>query len=250
MPSPTPPALGPSLKLLFAFLLLFAPAASLLAQDSLDVYLWKDGVANVRALETIDSMTFQKRGANWIDASAQSVDLGLSVEWGACNLGATAPEGYGNHYAWGETRQKVAFTAGNYKWGSGTAATKYNNADHKTTLDPSDDAATATLGKGWRTPTLAEWEELSERCTWTWTERNGTNGFLVTARNGNSIFLPAAGYQWGGDLNDEGLYGSYWSSSLIASGSDVRCLDFVGGRRLWCDTFYRYCGQSVRPVRQ
>jgi hypothetical protein len=122
--------------------------------------------------------------------------------------------------------------------------------DNKTVLDPEDDAARANWGGAWRMPTYAEWTELRNNCTWTWTDDyNGTGvkGQIVTSNiNGNSIFLPAAGYRYDVELLFAGDLDYYWSSSLYGdspeSAWDVYFIsDLVDG-------YYRYCGQSVRPV--
>jgi hypothetical protein len=130
------------------------------------------------------------------------VDLGLSVKWATCNVGATKPEEYGDYFAWGETTPKDAYDWSTYKWCNGGPSTQtkyctnssYGTVDNKTTLDLSDDAACANWGGSWRMPTRAEQDELRNNCTWTWTTQNGVNGYKVTGTNGNSIFLPAAGY--------------------------------------------------------
>ena len=192
------------------------------------------------------------------------VDLGLpsGTKWATCNVGATAPEAYGDYYAWGETALKDNYNWGTYKWCNGdyNNLTKYNTdsyygtVDNKTTLDSEDDAAAVNWGGKWRMPTGAELTELRENCTWTWVEGyNGTdkNGYEVKSKaNGNSIFLPAAGYRYDGYLNGADRYGYYWSSSLS---SDIP-------RSAWHVSFYsdfvsrdginRCLGQSVRPVCQ
>jgi hypothetical protein len=115
-------------------------------------------------------------------------------------------------------------------------------------LDPEDDAATANWGGAWRMPTKAEQDELRNNCTWTWTTQNGVNGYKVTGPNGNSIFLPAAGYLVGGALNLAGSGGYYWSSSLYTDGpSGAYYVYFSSGGVDW---YYgnRYYGFSVRPV--
>ena len=189
-----------------------------------------------------------------------AVDLGLSVKWATCNVGASKPEDYGDYYAWGETEPKTTYNWSYYKWcsGSSTTLTKYNTSseygtvDNKTVLDLEDDAARANWGGAWRMPTDAEWTELRENCTWTWTnDYNGTGikGEIVTSNNnGNFIFLPAAGYRNDDFLYDAGYDGNYWSSSLYT--------DIPGGA--WYVNFYsdgvgrngnyRYFGLSVRPV--
>ena len=189
------------------------------------------------------------------------VDLGLSVKWATCNVGADSPEEYGDYFAWGETEPKDYYDWSTYKWcnGSEYTLTKYCNdsyygtVDNKTVLEASDDAACANWGGSWRTPTMAEQEELYEQCTWRWTIQNGVNGYKVTSnKNGKSIFLPAAGYRGDSSLYDAGSRGRYWSSSVVFNGTTIPFhvptweLSDCGG---WRDGV-RYHGQSVRPVCQ
>ena len=189
------------------------------------------------------------------------VDLGLpsGTKWATCNVGATKPEEYGNYYAWGETTTKSTYNWSTYKYGSDNdELTKYCTdsdygkdgfADYKTVLDPEDDAARANWGGSWRMPTDAEWTELRENCTWTWTTRNGINGCEVKSNiNGNAIFLPAAGCRRSDDLYDAGYYGYYWSGSLGTGNPGSAWYvyfysDYVS--RLY---YYRFYGRSVRPV--
>ena len=189
------------------------------------------------------------------------VDLGLSVKWATCNVGAIKPEEYGDYFAWGETQPKSTYS--NYSWstykycnGSSSTLTKYNTSssfgtvDNKTTLELSDDAARANWGGSWRMPTDAEITELRMQCTWKWTTLNGVYGYKVSSRkNGNSIFLPAAGYRDGWSLDDAGSRGYYWSSSLFADyPSDALGVYFESG--IMGNNGDRYCGFSVRPVCQ
>ena len=184
------------------------------------------------------------------------VDLGLSVKWATCNVGASEPEEYGDYFAWGETQPKSNYNWSTYKWcnGSYKSQTKYNTkssfgtVDNKTTLEPADDAARANWGGSWRMPTKAEQDELRNNCTWTWTTQNGVNGYKVTSKiNGNSIFLSAAGYHRGSSLRSAGSYGFYWSSSLRTGGPCYAfSLDFYPSYLDWYG--YRCYGLSVRPV--
>lgn len=193
------------------------------------------------------------------------VDLGLSVKWATCNVGASKPEEYGGYYAWGETKVKDYYDWSTYKWCNGSVNTltkyctnsKYGTVDNKTTLEKADDAATANWGNSWRMPTYAEWEELHNNTTLTWTndyEGTGIKGFILTStkegHEGASIFLPAAGYRDDDALNYVGT-GCYWSSSLYENTLyRGRYLNFGAGN---FDTWRydnRCAGQSVRPVCQ
>ena len=190
------------------------------------------------------------------------VDLGLSVKWATCNVGANKPEDYGDYFAWGETLSKDYYDWDSYKWcnGSNETQTKYcTNSDYgyngftdnKTTLELSDDAANYHWGGAWRMPTKAEEDELRSNCTWTWTTQNGVNGYKVTSnKNGKSIFLPAAGCRHDSSLSNAGSYGYYWSSSLGSNyPNNAFELYFYSDNVNWYDHF-RYYGRSVRPVCQ
>ena len=191
------------------------------------------------------------------------VDLGLpsGLKWATCNVGADSPEEYGDYFAWGEVEPKKSYSWSTYKYCKGThkTITKYCNdnsygnngfTDNKTVLDPEDDAATANWGGAWRIPTKAEQDELLNNCTWTWTTQKGVKGYKVVGPNGNSIFLPAAGYMYKGTLEDAGSFGMYWSSSL---GTDnpisAYYVDFYSGYVYWAG-YDRWVGGSVRPVCQ
>ena len=178
--------------------------------------------------------------------------------WATCNVGASTPEEYGDYFAWGETAKKNSYTWANYKWSDGgmQSLTKYNNrndygiVDNLSELLPSDDAAVVNWGGCWRMPTYAEWEELcnTDNCTWTPINNNGhCKGYKVTStRNGNSIFLPAAGLYIESGFDRAGLSGYFWASTLF-SAPDQGCglyFDDAGHPH----AFSRYQGLSVRPV--
>ena len=190
--------------------------------------------------------------------------------WAECNVGATRPEEYGYYFWWGDT---VGYTNTGSGWisvkdgtsisftESGTAASTYgkNNAalrsagyiDSTGNLVAAHDAATAHLGAPWRMPTSDEIQALVDNCTTTWITTNGVSGQLVTGKDAyadRSIFLPAAGLGEGSDLHDTGRHGDYWSSTPDSNDSDhAWSLDVPRG--LHNDYYYRYNGQSVRPVR-
>lgn len=185
-----------------------------------------------------------------------AVDLGLSVKWAQCNIGASAPEEYGEYYAWGETETKDKYNWDTYKHcnGTSTSLTKYCNfasfgcVDSLLQLKQQDDVATVKLGKGWRLPTIAEYEELVNKCTWEWTKQNGTNGYKVTGRNGQSIFLPAAGYRYNSMLYGENSYASYWLNSLNDSGCFYALYACFYEKIYQYDFRMRFYGFTVRAV--
>ena len=126
----------------------------------------------------------------------EAVDLGLSVKWANMNVGAKKASGFGTYFAWGETKSKDYYSWNTYAWSKGDSQflTKYSNTDRRSQLAPVDDAAHVNLGGGWRMPTVDEFEELINNCTWEWTTLDGVNGYNVTSKKtGNSIFLPITG---------------------------------------------------------
>ena len=184
-----------------------------------------------------------------------AVDLGLSVKWAACNLGASNPEDFGDYYARGETETKSEYIWATYKWGTGTATlTKYNcdsprgTVDNKTVLDLEDDVVRLMIGGSWRIPTDAEWTELRTMCTWSWTTQNGVDGYMITGLRGNSIFLPAAGYRYATSVGDAGSSGYYWSSSLSAFDPKYAVDVYFESGEVSRKSCYRHFGASVRPV--
>ena len=188
------------------------------------------------------------------------VDLGLpsGLKWATCNVGANAPEEYGDYFAWGETTTKSTYNWSTYKYcnGSYNNLTKYNNSssygsvDNKTVLDKEDDAAAVNWGGKWRMPTKEEQNELYDSCNWTWTTQNGVNGYTVTGPNGKSIFLPAAGYRDDScSLINVGR-GYYWSSSLYTDYSYGAYGFGFGSDDVVVAGGSRSCGQPVRPVCQ
>ena len=195
--------------------------------------------------------------------TADWVDLGLpsGLLWANCNVGATVPEEYGNYYAWGETTTKDVYEWSTYTYcnGSGGQLTKYcSNAsfgyngftDNLTTLEAMDDAATAALGNGARTPTEAEWEELMANTTSEWTTLNGVNGRKFTASNGNTLFLPTAGCRYDAELYNAGSYGYYWSSSLYTGNPNHARLFYFLSNEQGMDLSTRNGGFTIRAVRQ
>jgi hypothetical protein len=184
------------------------------------------------------------------------VDLGLpsGLLWATCNVGADSPEEYGDYFAWGETSPKDHYDWYNYQHSNGYSLTKYCNnsengyngfVDNMTALLTEDDAATANWGSDWRMPSLEEWLELIDNTTQTWTE----SGCLSQAPNGNSLFLPAAGYYEGTDFFNEGIYGQYWSSSLYSDYALISYYFFLASDSYFWVANHRCQGRSIRPVR-
>lgn len=214
----------------------------------------KDDSVNNTTMAVVSKATGSANGHEW-------VDLGLSVKWATCNVGASSPSDYGCYFAWGETTEKHSYSISNLRYysassnNSGATFSKYNTiggygpVDNKSYLDMSDDTARANWGSTWRMPSNSEIMELIEKCIWTWTTLDGKKGYEVKSKtNGNSIFLPAAGYRDEGDLFTAGLHGYYWSSSLYSYIPDYAWLTFFSLSEY--DEYYsnRRYGFSVRPV--
>lgn len=193
------------------------------------------------------------------------VDLGLpsGTLWATCNVGADKPEDYGDYFAWGETKTKTTYKWSTYKYGNAdyNRLTKYSAhplleyidfIDNLTILQPNDDAATVNWGAGWRMATKEEWEELFQNTTNIWAIQNGVGGRLITAANGSSIFLPAAGWRAQEGRYGCGNTGCYWSSSL--GEDDPFCAEqiyFFSGAYIYYNYSLvnrRYVGNSVRAV--
>lgn len=164
------------------------------------------------------------------------VDLGLSVQWASCNLGATSPSETGSYFAWGETATKEDFSK-----------STYSVSASKTKLSLADDAAAKSWGGSWRMPTAKEMTELREKCKWTWTTQNGKHGYKVTSKtNGNSIFLPATGQMSGSMLAFEDDLGYYWTS--VSDFAKTANNLFFSSGQVSEGTEFRENGYPIRPV--
>ena len=215
------------------------------------------------ALDEIAKKIEKLKAAAGIEDSVEYVDLGLPSGnlWAKCNLGASAPEAFGNYYAWGEVEPKQVYTNSNHKWYKEGAPslgfTKYNNEDGKLSLEDEDDAVIQKLGNGWRTPTLADFRELTNQklTTIEKTTLNGVAGYQITSkRNKKSIFIPFAGFK-----NDKPQTREISSDETVAvCMTNQRRID---NQVFNCWTFAfeqdrirrygkrRYDGISVRPVK-
>ncbi len=191
------------------------------------------------------------------------VEMGDGLKWATMNIGANSPEEYGDYFAWAEIETKTVFSWATYKYmqegqSSWQYVTKYNDADGKTSLrdyEYSDDVARQKWGDGWRLPTDEEWTKLRNwgNFTWEWTDDyNGTGvaGTVITSKisgyEGNSIFLPAAGYKINTESKEVGSHGYYWSSTIYVSYMSYN-LDFYNAQRSRVSN-YRYYGMPVRAV--
>ena len=198
---------------------------------------------------------------------SDAVDLGLSVKWASFNVGAEKPEDYGDYFAWGETEVKSRYDDDNYKFRESgefrdikfnkyITDSGYGTEDGRTVLEPEDDAAHVKWGGSWRMPTKAEWEELRENCTWTWTTIHGVSGYKIQSNKKGYkrryIFLPAANYCGGQYMNhadyDTDYMSWYWSSTLSDRSDYAEIALFNSEHKLITEIGSRTVGASIRPV--
>lgn len=198
-------------KILLIMAAMFSLTA--MAQVKMMVYL-KSGNMEMYDKTDVDSITFGLKEDTDIYGGHEYVDLGLpsGLKWATCNIGADTPEGYGDLYEWGETETRTKYGSEN-KYLANGQATKYNDEDGKTVLDPEDDVACVKWGEAWRMPTIEEFRELFSECQSVAENFGGVRGARLTGPNGNSIFIPLAGYCMGSSVSSQGYAGSYWSSS-------------------------------------
>ena len=191
----------------------------------------------------------------------ECVDLGLSVNWATCNVGATNPSDYGYYFVWGETTPKDEYEWENLRYcldsermrfSKYVTDSEFGTVDKRIHLELKDDAANVNWGGSWRTPTKEEMDEIRTQCNWEQWSIDGHNCYkVISKKNGNYVYLPAAGLKGGTDLIYDGLYGCYWTSSLIVDGRErgnsAAELHFNGVAAY--DSFSRrHLGRSVRPV--
>ena len=264
-------------------LLMFSGTLSVSAQYYMNVFQ-KDGKKIQYLISDLDSISITEKPAP--SGNYEYVDLGLSVNWATFNVGATKPEEYGDYFAWGETEpyyeagyaredpqshwkkgKAEGYGWSSYKWcnGSYSSLTKYGIVsewgvvDNKITLDKEDDVVHIKWGDSWRMPTLSEWNELFDNCTFDWfeegnTEFGGVAGLKITSNKfgytDRFIFLPAAGFRYDMSLVGVGNGGLYWSSSLDTEGTDCAWDRYINSYGFGSTHSYdhRCNGLTVRPV--
>ncbi len=185
------------------------------------------------------------KNENTRPTSGQSIDLGLSVNWAGWNIGASSPQENGDYFAWGETTGKEIYHWDNYYFMNSEGDYDFPSNNISGTKY---DAATVKWGNEWRMPTAKEFQELIDNCVWEYAQYNGKWGYFVTGSNGNSIFIPAAGFHWekNSELQDEGQWGQYLTGERSSSFS-------IG--LLFCDEYAEvsnnnpvYIGLPIRAV--
>lgn len=189
------------------------------------------------------------------------VDLGLpsGTLWATCNVGADKPTDFGLYFQWGDTSGYTAdqvgkdkqFNWSDYKWnpsGDGKTFTKYNTTG--ATLELTDDAAHVHMGGSWHIPSPDQCQELMDETTSAWTTSDGVIGITFTSKkdNSKSVFIPAAGYAWGGSVQGSGDYGGVWSSMLNTDSVDYGQYLYFNSGDLHLSGNCRFSGLSVRGV--
>lgn len=230
-------------------LAVLALSLSGLASAKQRVMYVNDGRGNVTRQVVTDGMKITFGYEEDVDYS-QPVDLGLSIKWASCNLGAELPEAFGGFYAWGETSPKTEFTLENYEYYDPYESDTNGYVAFKEISGTSRDAATVNLGGDWRMPKQSEWKELVEKCSWTFTTRNGVEGYEVTGPNGNSIFLPGAGNIWQKDHTHIGG-GFYWTSTCAELDENHYYIyrgNFSSTDITYDGYDYPETGMTIRPV--
>lgn len=193
-----------------------------------------------------------------VEIKYEYVDMGLSVKWGTCNVGATKPEEMGTYFAWGEKEMKGIYNWSTYKHydNAANALTKYctrtrsGKVDNKVVLDLSDDMACIEREDDCRMPTEQEMNELCEKCEWVWVEKNGVQGYkVISSITGKSIFLPAAGFMYNDRLYSTKTDGYYWSSSVNGQYPEEAYGLHFNANNMSGSYDYRYYGRTIRPVK-
>lgn len=229
------------MKKLFTSILMLALTLTVQAQ-TMNVH-FKNGTKVEFNSVNVDYVDFTEKPSDPTLTPGDYVDLGLSVKWASCNLGASTPAGKGGYYAWGETSTKTEYSEKNYayyKEGSGYTNIGENIAGTQY------DAATVNLGKDWRMPTQDEVQELCDKCTFTYGEIDGVKGYYATGKNGNSIFLPCYGHKSGRWDYNENL-GYFWAGTINDSSNGYR-LWLNDGEASGYSSESKYHGLQIRPV--
>lgn len=205
---------------------------------------YKSGQKVQYNMENIEYVEFtEEKQSETQVSSGEAIDLGLSVKWSSCNLGATSPEQYGGLYAWGETSTKNKYNRENYLYYDSTTESYMDIGED---ISGSEyDAAHVNLGGSWRMPTYNEMKELRDRCTWEWVNVNGVNGWIVKGTNGNSIFFPT------GEKNIHLWSSTIFNSNMGAKTGTAFALQFSNSHNPigYADSgFGREQGNYIRPV--
>lgn len=217
-----------------------AISATSMSAQTVNVH-FKNGQQIQFSSNNVDYVDFSEKAPDPTVTAGAVVDLGLSVYWCSCNVGAEAPEEYGDYFAWGETKSKSSYNQANYSYYDSNKAQYMDIGDNIS--GTAYDAATVNLGNDWKMPTKEQLQELIDKCTWEWTQINGINGYKVTGANGNSIFLPAGEYNKRSQAGSMIYYDSGTKSDL-----QYRTQLFGNSMNYHMSTSPKYHGFTIRPI--
>ncbi|MCQ2232543.1 MAG: DUF1566 domain-containing protein [Paludibacteraceae bacterium] len=212
-----------------------------------------NGQTDVYNTKEVVQVIYEEKNITADTSSIQYVDLGLpsGTLWATVNIGASKPEEYGDYFTWADTDPIDTVNPQSYKfikYIKDWEYTKYNNKDGISQVLPEDDAATFNWGTNWKIPSSSQCQELIDNCRWYWDERNGVYGMVFKAKNGNSMFLPAAGLFYDG-FDSVGEEGFYWSSTRSKFYEEQgQCLYFYSGGAYWVSDYHRVFAYPIRPV--
>ena len=206
-------------------------------------------VITVKDIRTGETATLDVTVAD-IEVAAETIDLGLpsGTLWASYNIGASRPEEYGDYLSWGETEPQPV----EYYWTTYSHCDGVSNSNHDIGQDISGteyDAAHVRWGDGWTMPTKADFKELTSCCDYKMTTRNGVKGFEFTGPNGNTMFIPAAGYRFRTNLQKEGEEASCWSATQTTNVNFAHEMNVSADQALWDCYINRFAGLTVRPVK-
>ena len=232
-PKPKP---DKSIWFVLLFLLLLITGFILMLYDNITGLLCYVVVFILSIISIIHKDTARKYKGNITSRSGSInghdyVDLGLSVKWATCNLGASSPEQCGYYIAWGELYPKTIYSQDDYDCANNDV---YDAVDHYRKAP-------------WKMPNCKQMEELINKCTWEWASVNKVNGYVVTGPNGNSIFLPAYGLRFNTWFSGK-KSGMYWSSNRMKGEKSMAYNLCFNMDRIAIDKQHKYCGLNIRPV--
>lgn len=209
---------------------------------------FKNGTKVEFSSENVDYVDFTEKSSGPTLTSGEYVDLGLSVMWATCNLGASKPTDAGGYYAWGETKEKGSYTENTYTYYNSTTASYTEIGDDIAGTE--FDAAYVNLGDGWKIPNKSQFDELIKECNWTWTSKEGVNGYVITGKNGNNIFIPAASMKGSYFILDSYINkeGFYLASDKASFSKDKINHLWIRGSDYTTVSTVKYYGYTIRPV--
>ena len=199
-------------------------------------------IAFLNSSDKQENSKIGNRQENDISYECRPVDLELpsGTLWGDRNIGAKNEADFGMLYAWGEISTKEDYSQGMYD--------STNKPKSNITLQKND-VATTILGDDWEIPSEKQYRELLNECQWKWIQIKGHYGYEITGKNGNKIFLPAAGWICSTKPDYQNKYGYYWTSERVTSNPQfARSLQFPKDGKGIIGNGYLYYGRSVRAV--